>query len=319
MYYYADMKRLGLTLLVTFMIALTSFLFFILFKKDFGSKENNTENEIYATDITISTEFRSLTLYVENNLKFTKTPYLIVPLNYNQGVETKILDYLGKEKEGAIFKDNFFTATKTGTYYLRFIAKTKNSTKYDVIKITVIDKVDENCKSIILKEEAKTISSNENLDISQFIMVYNLGISHLKYKSLEGRMYGSIFIPEGPGNYIIEIIIENVDYLIYTNFIVVVNSEKEISISLYDVANKKIEYGEDFVCSLDSKMLLYSYIVEGLTSQLIMIEVYDNEIVSLVSSDAPIIIFELKNIGETEIVIKIPNNNYKFKFNLKVE
>jgi len=64
---------------------------------------------------------------------------------------------------------------------------------------------------------------------------------------------------------------------------------------------------------------MFSYIVDGLIKQIITVEITNKEIVSLMSCDAPIIVVELTNIGETEIIIKIPNNNYEFKFNLIVQ
>lgn len=314
------MKRIGITIMVILSIALTSFLIVLLFRVDFGKNDKNTDQEIYATDITINTEFRSLTLYVGNTLKFASNPYGVTPSNYNQGVEIKILNYVGEEREGATFQNNSFKASETGTFYLRFIVKTKyNTTKYDGIKISVVDKIDESCKCVILKQDATTISVKETVDISEFVTIYNLGVSNLIYKSSGGRMNGSIFIPDGLGSYNIEIIIDNGDYLIFNYFTVVVNVDDEINIALYDVANNKIGNGEYVKCSLSNEILMFSYIVEGLISQLITIEVKNKEIVSLISSDAPIIIFELANVGETEIIIKIPNKSYEFKFYLKVE
>ena len=313
------MKRLRITFAVISTISLIVFLALTLFNGDFR-KDKESAEEIFATDITISVEFRSLTLYLGNTLKFNDNPYVVTPSNYNQGVEVKILNYIGQEKEGAIFKDNCFKATEAGTYYIRFIVKTKyNTTKYDTIKISVIDKIDENCKSVITKQEASTISTKESLDVADFISVNNLGGSSLRYKATGGIMNGSIFIPKGMGTYTIEIIIDNGDYLIVSFFTVVVELDDEIGISLYDVTDRKINYGDSITYILSDQVAMFSYIVDGLIKQIITVEITNKEIVSLMSCDAPIIVVELTNIGETEIIIKIPNNNYEFKFNLIVQ
>ena len=286
---------------------------------DFASDNDNT-TEIYATDITISADFRSLTLYVGNSLKFKGNPYEVKPNNYNQGVEIKILNYLGQEKEGATFIDNCFKANKTGTFYLNFIVKTKyNTTKRDSIKISVKNNIDEGYKCIFLKQNVKSITAKESLDISEFVIPYNLGLSNLKYVCSYGRMDGSIFNPNGLGSYNIEIIIDEGDYLIFNIFTVIVNVDEDVGVSLYDVSNNKIENNEIINISLKDKILLFSYIVEGLKNQRIIVEIENIKIVSLISSDAPIIILELNSVGETEIVVKIPNNSYEFKIIVIVE
>ena len=302
------------------MIALTSFLLYVLFEKDLGSNEETTTDEIYATDITITANFRSLSLYVGNSLKFSENPYTVTPANYNQGVEIKILDNLGKEKEGATFIDNCFTPLKTGAFYLKFIVKTKyNTFKQDTIKISVLDKPDESYKSVILNQDAKVISLNEVLDVSEFVSVYNLGKSELKYNASNGRMDGSVFVPNGVGSCTIDVVIDNGDYLIYNTFTVIVSTKENIDFLLYDITNTKIENGERIICSLDKKILMFSYMIEGFSSQLITVEIKNEEIVSLISSDAPIIIFKLVGVGETEIIIRIPNKAYEFKLVLLVE
>lgn len=308
-----------MTLSVIFTIALIACVSLVLFKNHDGNK-NNTVEERYATDITISVDFRSLTIYLGNRLKFKDNPYTVAPLDYNQGVEIKIFNYLGKERDDANYKDNCFVAEKTGTFYIRFIVKTKYDTeKYDVLKITVVDKIDDNCKGVVLHEDAKVITINESLDISSFVDVYNLGTGSLRYACENREISGSIFYPNGIGSYNIEVIIDNGDYLIYDIFIVIVENNEDIGIALYDIGNKKIESGETVKCLLDDKFLLFSYIVEGITFQRIKVEIENKEIVSLISSDSPIIQLELAKIGETEIIIKIPNKAYEFKFMLIVE
>ena len=313
------MKRLGVTLSVIFTIALIACVSVVLFKNYDGNKSDTVE-ERYATDITISVDFRSLTIYLGNRLKFKDNPYTVAPLDYNQGVEIKIVNYLGKERDDATYKDNCFVAEKTGTYYIRFIVKTKyNTEKYDVLKITVVDKIDDNCKGVILYEDAKVITINESLDISSFVELYNLGTGRLSCVCKTGKILGSIFYPTGIGSYNVEVGIDNGDYFIYDIFIVIVENNEDIGIALYDISNKKIESGENVKCILGDKFLLFSYIIEGVTFQRIKVEIENKEIVSLISSDSPIIQLELTKVGETEIIIKIPDKAYEFKFMLIVE
>lgn len=312
------MKRLGCRSLVLLIIASLSVLICFIFRTDPDST-NKKDEKIYATDITISADFRSLTLYLGNSVKFTDIPYTVKPTEYNQGVEIKIYNSVNQEREGASYENNCFIATETGVFYIRFIVKTKyDTTKYDTIKITVTDKPDETYKSVVLLQKARTITMKETLDIANFVNVYGLGMSIITYKCDTVDMDDSVFKPTNVGTYKIEIIINCDNYLIFDIFTVVVNSCEDINIVLYDVTNTKIERETKYNCILSNTVVIFSYIVEGLNNQRITVQVENDKIVSFISSDAPLIILELIDMGETEIIIKIPNNSYTFSFKIIV-
>lgn len=312
------MKRLGLTISSILVIACISALAVVLFGS--GNKNGKIQHEVYATDITISTEFRSLTIYVDNYLKFKNDPFKIAPSDYNLGVEVKILNYLDKERDDASFANNCFKATSAGAFYLRFYVKTKyGTTKFDTLKITVKDKSDNTYESILLTKEIATISNNEQIDISQYVMPYNINSEDVKYMSIFGILQGSIFAPNGMGNYDIIIFKESEEYLIYNIFTVCVTTDVNVYIDLYDVKNNKISNGDTVYYKLSDEVLLFSYIVEGMVSQLINVEISNNKIVSLISSDAPIIILKVHAVGETEINLKIANKNINLKVILIIQ
>ena len=288
-----------------------------MFEADF-SKKGKLENEIYATNITITTE-RSLTIYTGNKVYYKNKPYIISPANYNQGVEIKILNYLGKEKTGATFSDNCFNATEPGTYYLRFTVKTKyNTTKYDAIKIKVIDEAPD-CQAIKLLVPLKVITINESVNLLQYVTSYNLAGKELTFSLNNKIIENAIFSPSSVGSYKIKAYIDNGDYLIFEFFEIIVKNDLKISIKLYDIKNSIVTAESKVECLLKNQILMFSYIVEGLTSQIINIEINNKEIVSCISSDSPIIIFELLDKGETEIIIKIANKDISFKFYLLVK
>ena len=317
--YYSDMKRLIIKILsVIFIGAVIGAFVYFLFNVDLDSSKK-TKKGIYATGITIDC-FRSLTLYVGNYLQFNDAPYTIIPSDYNLGVDIKILNHIGEEKSGASFENNCFKATETGLFYLKFEVKTAyNTVKYDKIKITVTADPSE-CESVSFTQESKTITVNEILDLNEFLVVSNMVGGEIYYKASDGEIKETIYAPPGNiGKYFVEVGINKGDYSIVGKFNVTVSSVTNIGIRLYGLNNVLIKDGQTVKINLNQKILEFSYIIDGLIYQLVRVEIENSEIVSLQSSDAPIIVFDLHKVGQTKVIIRIPNRDYKFTFFVNVE
>ena len=318
LFYYSVMKKLDKIMACILVFAALSVLIFFLFNTDL-TKKKKTKDGIYAKDITISASFRSLTIYIGNCLYFKQNPYSITPSDYNMGVDIKILNYVGEEKSGASFADNCFKANETGVFYLKFEVKTAYDTiKYDKIKITVSSNSNE-CESVSFTHDAISTTVNETLNLRDYLKINNLIGGEIYYKTFDGKLSGSIFNPDKMGSYYIEVGIDKGDYLIFDGLTVIVNSEANIGIRLYDDKDVLIKEGDTVIVKLSQNVLMFSYIVDGLNYQLVRIEIENNELVSLQSSDAPIIVFNLIAVGGTKVVVSTPNKEYCFAFYIIVE
>lgn len=311
------MKRLlKFVSVVSVLMAITVFIY-LLFNVDWAESNDDFE-EVYATDITISASFRSLTLLSGNSLEFNANPYNITPKNYNMGVEVKILNYLGRDKEGGQFKDNCFKASGLGAYYLRFVVKTGyNTTKHDVIKITSSEEISTQ-QAITCTLKTKTITINEEINLDNYFTFYNLNNSKSYYMCDNTIINSTIFKPKKVGSYNIKAVIDNGDYLICEQLTLIVNSS-DLGIKVYLEPNIPIANNSTIKVDLNKQIVMFSYIVEGITSQLITVEIENKEIVSLISKDSLLIVLKIEKKGLTKITIKPKEKDFTFIFYILVE
>ena len=261
-------------------------------------KGNSGNEEVYATDINVICA-RSIDLFIENSIYFSDLPVSLSPAKCNQEVSVSILDSSGSKQDNCEFKDNCFSASESGSYYLTFsVLNNYNQTITDRIKIKVYDKIEDSTDCITLKSSSASIYNNESLNLDNFVEIKTSNSANIEYFSDNNPLYTNEFSSTNIGNFEIKIFINNLGFSIVETFNIEVKERNINYIKLLDKDNNEIKNLETVNVSLSDETA-YFYFEIGTNGLAITCSEFDKNIISILSKEPPFLVVQLLKTGKT--------------------
>ena len=258
---------------------------------------------IYAESISVYNLPREINMHLNNTLVFNENPYIVIPEDCNTPISVKVLTNLGRPKEGGVYENKSFKATKTGLFYLRFcVDNAYGSTLHDTIKVNVVNELDSTTKIIKVNTRAKDIYLGESIDLLSFVSIFNFDKEDVTFTLDDEVFTNNIFTPSSIGNYNIIINAQANGYALTDTIIVRVEAKPESLIKLYDANYNLIDFTQPYICNLASNQLILMFELQGIKEQIVECFANNNN-VTILSFDSPLIIINLNSTGETTLTI----------------